>query len=501
MKRPRLIMFLMSAFALVIVTSVCGIIGFLGLSFAGEGPASSFRDELHEVAPSYAAILTDYYLANDSSWAGVDQRLKAPPFSGSATFYSYTIFDPQGDLIAGSDPRAFAVSIPAKPGAPEAPDASRWPQRRSLPIERTDLIARGRTVGILVVRPDFDPSPAVAPNSDEGPPSFLSTVWRHLLFVGIGIGSMLFILAMVFARRINRPLQNLTAASKALAEGQLDVRVPSASVRELDELGHAFNNMAASLSTADAQRRQMTADIAHELRTPLSIIRGRLEGVQDGIYEATPEQLDGLLHETALLERLVDDLRLLALAEAGQLPLYREASDPRQLVEHVADSFRDQATRQDVRLLLDTGSYLPDVDVDPQRIAQVLGNLISNALIHTPAGGSVTLSASYSPTPVRQLDAPKQRSTEQSRALLSPAFITIQISDTGSGISPEDLPRIFDRFWRADRARARSSGGAGLGLAIVKQIIDAHGGSVDVISLPGQGTTFRVQLPVASSPA
>jgi two-component system OmpR family sensor kinase/two-component system sensor histidine kinase BaeS len=249
-------------------------------------------------------------------------------------------------------------------------------------------------------------------------------------------------------------------------------------VRELDELANAFNRMADSLASADMQRRQMTADIAHELRTPLSIMRGRLEGLQDGIYHATPDQIDALLKETSLLERLVDDLRLLALAEAGQLPLYRDACDPAELLDAMASSFVKQANEQGVALVVDTPDDLPAIHADPQRLMQVLGNLIGNALRHTPEGGQITLRA--------QLN-----STDPT----IPVMVDLLVRDTGSGIAAEDLPKVFDRFWRADRSRTRGSGGAGLGLAIVKQIAVAHGGSVGVESTIGEGTVFRVTIP------
>jgi two-component system OmpR family sensor kinase/two-component system sensor histidine kinase BaeS len=259
-----------------------------------------------------------------------------------------------------------------------------------------------------------------------------------------------------------------------MAGGDLNVRVESSAVREIDDLAGAFNTMATSLSDADRQRRQMTADVAHELRTPLAIIRGRLEGMQDGIYSPSPEQITTLLNETALLERLIEDLRLLALVDTGQLPLHKESISPTFLLESVGRSFAEQARSLGVELRVADLPALPEVEADPQRISQVLGNLIANSLRHTPAGGTVLLNAS------RGVDA-----------------VYVSVSDTGSGIAPEDLPHIFDRFYRADAARTRTGGGAGLGLAIARRLIEAHHGTIRAESAPGQGTVITFSLPLS----
>lgn len=293
-----------------------------------------------------------------------------------------------------------------------------------------------------------------------------------LAFTAVLIGGATF-----FSRRVTRPLTQLTRAARTMAEGDLTVRVKDARVREIHELANAFNSMAASLSDADRQRRQMTADVAHELRTPLSIIRGRLEGMQDGIYTATQEQISTLLDETALLERLIEDLRVLALADAGQLPLYPEAIMPRALLESVVQSFAPQGREHGVDVRVALLPELPDVTVDSQRILQVLGNLTANSLRHTPPGGLVTLGGRTEMSNGRQM-------------------VVLSVSDTGSGIAPEDLAHIFDRFYRADQSRTRASGGAGLGLAIAKRMIEAHGGDIRAYSERGRGTTMEFSLPV-----
>jgi signal transduction histidine kinase len=345
---------------------------------------------------------------------------------------------------------------------------------------------RKARVGTLLLQSPDGPWSGVR-GDGRGPPAFFWPVLRSLLLAGLGLASGLLLLAVVFAQRLSRPLRKLTAAAQALAAGKLDLQVDGAPVRELDELAQAFNRMAHALAQADQQRRQMTADIAHELRTPLTIIKGRLEGLQDGVYSATPDQIERLLEETTLLERLVEDLRLLALVEAGQLPLYRETIDPRDLLEGTAAAFAGQAEAHGVALRIEAPPDLPQIDVDPQRMTQVLANLVTNALRYTATGGTITLEAK------RSVDGSLQLADQEHLQ----AAIVLQVSDTGEGIAPEDLPHIFDRFWRANRARARESGGAGLGLAIAKQVVAAHGGAIWAASACGQGTTISIVLPAS----
>jgi signal transduction histidine kinase len=233
------------------------------------------------------------------------------------------------------------------------------------------------------------------------------------------------------------------------------------------------------LARADELRRNMTADVAHELRTPLSVIRGKLEGVLDGVYPATPEHLEPILEESKLLAHLVEDLRLLALAEAGQLTLEKRAVDVGDLLRDAQVNFGPQADDRRITLALDLPSELPSVEADRRRISQVVSNLLTNALRHTPQGECVTLSAALSPS----LPGGDK------------GGVTISVSDTGTGIPTEELPYIFERFWRGEKSRSRAGGGSGLGLAIAKQLVELHGGSIAVESTPGAGSTFRFTLP------
>ncbi len=273
-------------------------------------------------------------------------------------------------------------------------------------------------------------------------------------------------------------------AADALAAGDLSARVSVRGSREFRRLARSFNHMAQALETADRQRREMMADIAHELRTPLTVIQGNLEGLRDGVYQATSEHLALVLDETYKLSHLVDDLRLLTLAEAGQLPLDLQTLNVPQLLTDVHDVFVCQADEAGIALEVDTVEPLPPLCADPQRLGQVLGNLVTNALRHTPAGGKVTLGAAI----VSHEDG------------IDDDRMRLWVADTGEGIPAEDLPRIFDRFWRGDPARTRDAGsGSGLGLAIAKSLVETHGGRIWAESQAGQGTTLFCLLPLLDS--
>ncbi len=271
------------------------------------------------------------------------------------------------------------------------------------------------------------------------------------------------------------PLADLMDAADAVATGDLHVRIAEERPGDFGRVAQTFNRMARELERAEEQRRNLTADVAHELRTPLSIIQGNLEGLLDGVYQPTGEHLTAMLDETRRLAHLIDDLRLLSLAESGQLVLHKEVIAVGELLTDLATSFGGQAEAKGIRLCIAGKEDLAEVTVnaDVGRLYQVLGNLVVNALRFTPPGGTITLGGEHVPGGVRLI-----------------------VRDSGEGIAPEDLPSIFDRFWRADPARPRADGaGGGLGLAIARQLVLAHGGHIVVESQPGRGATFLVQLP------
>jgi signal transduction histidine kinase len=309
----------------------------------------------------------------------------------------------------------------------------------------------------------------------------LERVNRAVLMGGLIALIAALVVGFFIFRAITRPIDQLTHAAHQLAQGDLSARVTvddhpaRLGSDEISELGAAFNVMASSLQQSEQVRRDMTADIAHELRTPLAVMRGNLEAMLDGVYAFDGEHLTPVLNQVNLLTRLVEDLRTLALAEAGQLPLTKRPVDLAALLQSVWTSFEAQAAAQQVALHTEIALDLPMVEIDPDRMQQTIGILISNALRYTPPQGSITVAAK----------------TDRAR-------VTIEVADTGSGIAAEDLPHVFDRFYRADKSRARESGGSGLGLAIAKSIVEAHGGSLEAISQPGQGTQLIIRLPHAA---
>jgi signal transduction histidine kinase len=283
--------------------------------------------------------------------------------------------------------------------------------------------------------------------------------------------------------QITSPLNALTTAARQIAAGDFTARVANPRDDEIGQVGRAFNAMAEGLAQSEGARRNMIADIAHELRNPLGVIQGQLEGMLDGVFPTTSEQIASLYDETLLLARLVGDLRDLALADAGQLQIARQPTDLRALIEKTASAFTLQADEKNIARTTKIADNLPRVNIDAQRIEQVLRNLIGNALRHTPEDGAVSVECTVhsGQSVVKDQSSP---------------YVLVRVTDTGLGIACEDLPHVFERFWRGDKARVRAGGGAGLGLAIAKQLIASHGGMIGVESDVGRGATFWFTLPV-----
>jgi len=299
-----------------------------------------------------------------------------------------------------------------------------------------------------------------------------------LLFYGALIGAVIALLLGIFlSRTLTRPIRELTRATHAVSEGDLSQQVPVRSNDELGELAQAFNKMSAELSRSVSARKQMTADIAHELRTPLSLILGHAEAVHDGVLPPTRDNFEIIRDEAIRLEHLVNDLRLLSLADAGELTINLQSIEPEQLLQEVASLYQYQVQRKNIRLALDFASPLSSIEVDPGRMTQVFTNILDNALRHTPENGRIILSAK---------EADNQ--------------IEIAVQDSGPGLKAEDLRRIFERFYRTDSARQRDySGGSGLGLAIARSIVQAHGGQIRAENEAGQGLRITITLPGKSN--
>ena len=301
--------------------------------------------------------------------------------------------------------------------------------------------------------------------------SGVRNIW--LLVCGAPFIIILFAIITIFTlySRLGRPLGQIFSAIDSVAEGNLSVRVPEDNSPQFQELINRFNKMVSELERADQQRRNLTTDIAHELRTPLHIIQGNLEGIIDGVYQPTSEHINNTLDETKLLARLVNDLQTLSLAEAGQLPLHPTRFLLADLLTDLTSSFSSQAASLGISLQTSIHDPSKEFSADYDRLNQVLSNLISNALRHTPEGGKISIETEAITSGVR--------------------FV---VKDTGEGIPAEQIPFIFDRFWRGDKSRTGRTN-SGLGLAIAKQLIHAHGGEISVESEVGKGTSFIIELP------
>jgi len=377
-------------------------------------------------------------------------RADAPPpvregGRGRGRHYRFALADRGGVIVVpGADFR---------PGDVLAADDAR---------ERWPLVIDGDTVGTVLRTSDSYPL-------GEDEQRYLGATRAALGWAVGGALAVALVLGALLARAVTRPVRALTEAAGAVARGELGRTVEVRSRDEVGALGDAFNAMSARLAEAHALRRRMTADVAHDLRSPLAVLTGYLEALRDGALEATPERFDAMHAEATHLGRLIEDLRTLALADAGELPLHRAPVAPGKLLARVAAAFGPEAQAAGITLTVEAPDALPAVHVDAERMVQVLGNLVGNALRHTPAGGRVTLAA---------------RSHGDRVALT--------VADTGEGIPPDVLPHVFERTVRADAAR--STDGSGLGLAIARSLVEAHGGTISVASQPGQGATFTVVL-------
>ena len=341
-------------------------------------------------------------------------------------------------------------------------------------IEGTPIKVNETVVGILILAPE---------NTSNTPAAeFILSVRKAIISSAIVASVIALVLGTLLFIQLTAPMRKLRKVAAAVAEGDLDQRVNISGKDEFAELGNTFDQMVASLAQAKNQREHLMADVAHELRTPLSAIQGTLEAIQDGVLPYDREQIDALYAETTLLNRLIGDLRLLSLAETSQLTLELQQTSPSELIQQVVERAQPLALSKKVHLEFGAKGNLPDLRMDPDRITQVLNNLIQNALRYTPPEGRISVEAGFD--------------SEQKQ-------LKIAISDTGNGISPEDQPKVFDRFYRADKSRSRLSGGSGLGLAIVKELVHAHGGSVRIESpiyheqeRKPYGTRFIINLPM-----
>ena len=456
-----------------------------------------FAEEVNEArAARVEQLVSDAYRAG-SDWGEVQGALEQ---AGALLGWWLTVTDPGGTVVADSHREITPESTPV---------ALEYGRHNQLP-----LVIGDKFVGSLFLAPDRpgwgflplsgafvearqaqvppDGGESAGPTEGPGPgreaaltgqvaiePSLdrLAASFRNsLLFAGLAAGAAGILAVSLGMGRALAPVHTLTAVAGRLGRGDLSQRVPARGRDEVGELGNSFNEMARALERAEQQRRTMTADIAHELRTPLSNVRGYLEAIRNGIVAPDAPIIDTLYEQTLHLSRLVEDLRLAAIVEAGALRLERGPVLVQEIAEDTVDAFRTRAAERRLTLTLDARPDLPEVSADRTRLHQIVANLLENALMHTPEGGRVTVSAGRA----------------------EDGWVRLEVADSGPGIPPDEIPFIFDQFYRVDPSRTRETGGAGLGLTIVKRLVEAHGGRVSAESEVGLGTRISVELPVSA---
>src|SRR6266540_2348709 len=400
--------------------------------------------------------LTNYY-AENGTWNGAEIIWYQPnghqqPNYGPPRRMPFALTDEGGTVLVPNERYKVGDKVP------------QTNLQQGVPITQEDKV-----IGVLVPLPiPFQGQPREV--------EFIERINMTLLY-GALIGAVIALLLGVFlSRTLTRPIRELTQATHAVSEGDLSQQVRVRSKDELGELAKAFNKMSAQLSRSVNARRQMTADIAHELRTPLSLILGHAEAVHDGVLPPSLDNFEIIREEAGRLENLVDDLRTLSLADAGELSIEKQSIDLKKLLQDIASVYQHRVQQKNVALELDIPSELPFVQADANRLTQVITNILDNALRYTPENGRVILAAKRVENGVR-----------------------ISVQDNGPGIkSGEDVNLIFDRFYRLNASRDREEGGSGLGLAIAKSIVQAHGGQIWAESVIGQGLTVFIELPLNS---
>jgi signal transduction histidine kinase len=439
------------------------IVGLLGVGlialFASRTTQSEFRNFIfEEYSGTFIEQLAEHYRTHDG-WSDIREALPFPdrfPFQGQGQGQGprpvnfITLTDSSGSVIIGGAGYHSGEQV--------SPDVL----KKGAPIKLD-----GEVIGYLL-----DTREAFRVNPSEI--AFLNRVTRLLIFGAAGASILSLLLGILLSRALTRPIRELTTATQAVAAGDLGRTVPVRSKDELGQLATAFNRMSSELEHAQDLRRQMTADIAHELRTPLSVILGHVDALAEGVLPANAETFDVIRDETTQLGRLVEDLRTLSRADAGELTLNLQSISAQTLLERARAAHRPFAVEKQIELELNVDPATPQVTVDVERMAQVLGNLLNNALRYTPEGGTISLYAGAAGDGVE-----------------------MHVTDSGPGIEAQELPNVFNRFYRGDKSRQRETGGSGLGLAIAKSIVELHGGRIRVESEPGQGATFVIWLAAA----
>lgn len=458
---------------LVAAVTIAVALGVVGLMSRRVAQMEFHRFELVERAAHVENVARELKRRVEADSSRLDSVLEE---LGRAEQRELLLIAPDGRVLGASTPELRHAKVTMGPGDRIEIDRQMRNSGRSTQMRavltggpRAEMRrADGTLLGILAILP------AAGHEESRARPFGVSFDLR-LTIAALAAGLVALALSWWLSRRILSPVDALTVAARRLGGGDLSSRVAVHSGDEIGELSRAFNTMAEDLARQETSRRTLMSDVAHELRTPLTNLRGQIEAVEDGLLAPTPETLRSLREEVLLLSRLVDDLQTVAVAEAGRLSLERVPVSLRDLIDGALDSIQAVATERQLTI----ASAIPDlppVEVDPTRIGQVLRNLLANAITATSKDGRIEVSAHAEGD-----------------------FAHVFVTDTGSGMAPEHLAHLFERFYRVDPSRTRATGGAGLGLAIVKAIVEAHGGKITVTSELGHGTSFRVTLPLAAT--
>jgi len=476
------------AFLLVAVTAAAIVAAFIRLTNA----TRLNQLILEQQRADFAALITDYY-QHTGSVKGLDQFLRQinnpnpqqPLPNQPNQFNPQSLPSDRRNIFGFADANGFVI-VPLQPQF--------LPGQRVPPeiiARNTPLEVKGTVIGTIL-------SPPLPPGLTPQEQAYLDRTNQALTLAALGAALLALVVGFLLARTLTHPLRALTIATEKMAGGDLNQQVTITSHDEIGELAESFNRMSREVARANQLRKQMTADIAHDLRTPLTVIAGYVESMRDGDLAPTPERLDTIYTEIERLQRLVGDLRLLAHTDAGELRLNLQSIHPKDLLESAAAPFKFSAEQKGITLTVNAADDLPLIQVDESRMNRVLSNLISNALRHTPAGGSVSILATRRDKST-QVDryTGKRAQTEPRSATRTTQHVLITVADTGEGIPSSDLPHIFDRFYRADKSRTDADGASsGLGLAIAKALVEAHGGRIWAESEVGGGTRMRVEMPV-----
>ena len=436
---------LLVGFILVLALAL-GSVGVY-VAYASQQEADRLQEQGEEARRARIKKLVAQHYSARERWGNLQPALEQ---AGALYGWRIAVRDNQGELIADTH-RIL-----------EAPRRITSPRNKPFPV-----LSNGRQVGSIIMDPATQPNLSPEPSFTR----LVSELNQSLLWTGLAVGAGGVVLILLMSRRALAPLNVLAVASRRLGQGDLSQRVPVSGQDEIAQLSGTFNSMAGNLERAEKQRRGLMADVAHELRTPLSNIQGYLEAIKDGLVPPNTTTIDTIHEEVVHLSRLVEDLRLLAQADAGALHLNREPDSLEDLLRRTVEAFRPRTEAKEVSISLDMPPGLPLVNMDRTRIAQVLSNLLENALTHTPQDGSIRVSAQ-----------------------LVDDLAEVTVADSGEGLPADVLPHVFDRFYRSDPSRSRSTGGAGLGLAIAKQLVESNGGSIRAESTVGQGSRFVFQL-------